>query len=88
MEVKLLLAGNGLAGFCGRVEGPLLHGGDDVFVDAVAETTGHFYVGDPAGGVDDDVEDNVPFGAMRKRGEIRLRRGKVADQSDVDVAGA
>ena len=37
VEVKLLLARNGLAVFGGWVEGPLLNGGDDIFVDAVAK---------------------------------------------------
>jgi hypothetical protein len=79
VEVKLLLACDGLTVFGGRVEGPLLNGGDDVFIDSVAETAGHLYVGDLACGVDDDIEDDVAFGAVREGGEIRLRRGKVAD---------
>ena len=86
MEVEFLLAGDGLAVFRGWVKGPLLDGCNDAFVDAVAETTGHFDVGDLARGVDDNVEDDVAFGAAGEGGEIRLRRGKVADQSDVDVA--
>lgn len=88
MEVEFLLAGYGLAVFGGGMEGPLLNGGDDVFIDAVAETAGHFYVGDLACGVDDDVEDDVAFGAMWERGEIRFRRREVTYQSDVDVSGA
>jgi len=86
VEVEFLLAGDGLAVFRGWVKGPLLDGCNDAFVDAVAETTGHFDVGDLARGVDDNVEDDVAFGAAGEGGEIRLRRGKVADQSDVDVA--
>ena len=86
VEVKLLLAGYGLAVSGGRMEDPLLNGGDDGFVDAVAEATGHFDVGDFACGVDDDVEDDVALGAVREDGEIRLGRGKVACSCDVDVA--
>ena len=86
MEVEFLLAGDGLAVFRGWVKGPLLDGCNDAFVDAVAETAGHFDVGDLARGVDDNVEDDVAFGAVREGGEVGLRRGKVADQSDVDVA--
>ena len=70
MEVEFLFAGYGLAVSGGGVEGPLLNGGDDRFVDAVAKATGHFDVGDFAGCIDDDVEDNVAFGAVRKSGEI------------------
>jgi hypothetical protein len=88
VEVKLLLAGDGLAIFRGWVEGPLLNGCDDVFIDAVAEATGHFYVGYLARGVDDDIEDDIAFGAVREGGEIGLWRGKVIDQGDVDVARA
>jgi len=88
VEVKLLLAGYGLTVFGSRVEGPLLHGRDDGFVDAVAEAAGHFDVGDLSGGVDDDVEDDIAFCASGKSGEVRLGRGKVADESDVDVAFA
>jgi len=86
VEVKLLFAGYGLAVSGGWVEGPLLDGCDDGLVDAVAEATGHFDVGDFACRVDDDVEDNVAFSAAREDGEIRLWRGKVAGPRDVDVA--
>ena len=86
MEVEFLLAGYGLAVAGGRVEGPLLDSGDDGFVDAVAEAAGHFDVGDFAGGVDDDVEDDIAFGAAREDGEIWFWCGKVAGERDVDVA--
>src|ERR1700742_3389912 len=88
VEVKLLLARNGQAVFGGRVEGPFLNCCDDVFIDAVAETTGYFDVSNLACSVDDNVEDHVAFGAVRECGEVWLRRGKVTDQSDVDVARA
>ena len=86
VEVKLLFAGDGLA-ISGRwLESPLLDSSDHCFVDAVAEAAGHFDVGDFACRVDDDVEDDVSFGAARESGEIRLGRGKVAGEGDVDVA--
>lgn len=88
MEVKLLFAGHGLAVPGGGMEGPLLDGCDDGFVDAVAEAAGHFDVGDFSCRVDDDVEDDVAFGAAREHGEVRLWRGKVACPRDVDVAFA
>ena len=88
MEVEFLFAGYGLAVSSGGVEGPLLDGGDDGFVDAVAQAAGHLDVGDFACGVDDDVEDDVALGATGKNGEVRLRGGKVAGERDVDVAGA
>ena len=86
VEVEFLLAGYRLAVFGGWVKGPLLNGCDDAFVDSVAEAAGHFDVSDLASRVDDDVEDDVAFGAVRKSGEVRLWCGKVAEQSDVDVA--
>ena len=86
MEVEFLLASDGLAVFSGWAEGPLLNSGDDVFIDAVTETTSHFDIGNLACGVDDDVEDDVAFGAVWEGGEVRLRRGKVTEQSNVDVA--
>ncbi len=70
MEVEFLFAGYGLAVSGGGVEGPLLDGGDDGFVDAVAQAAGHFDVGDFSCGVDDDVEDDVAFGAAGEGGEI------------------
>jgi hypothetical protein len=88
VEVEFLLAGYGLAISGGGVEGPLLDRGDDGFVDAVAQAAGHLDVGDLAAGVDDDVEDDVAFGAAGESGEVRLWRGEVAGESDVDVAGA
>ena len=88
MEVEFLLAGYGLAVAGGRVEGPLLDSGDDGFVDAVAEAAGHFDVGDFAGSVDDDIEDDVALCAVGERREIRLGPGEITDESDVDVAGA
>ena len=88
MEVEFLLAGDGLAVFRGWVKGPLLDGCNDAFVDAVAETTGHFDVGDLARGVDDNVEDDIALGAAWEGGEVRFGCGEVADQSNVDVAGA
>ena len=45
------------------MKGPLLDSRDDGLVDAVAEAAGHFDVGDFAGGVDNDVEDDVALGA-------------------------
>ena len=72
MEAEFLFAGYGLAVACGGVEGPLLDGGDDGFVDAVTQAAGHFDVGDFSCGVDDDVEDDVAFGAAWESGEVRL----------------
>ena len=72
MEAEFLLAGYGLSVAGGGFEGPLLDDGDDGFVDAVSETAGHFDVGNFACGVDDDVEDDVAFGAAREGGEVRL----------------
>ena len=88
MEVKLLLAGYGLAVFGGGMEGPLLNGCDDGFVDAMAEAAGHLDIGDLAGGVDDDIEDDIALCAAWEGGEVRFGRREVADESDVDVAGA
>ena len=88
MEVEFLFAGYGLTVSGGGVEDPLLDRGDDGFVDAVAEAAGHLDVGDFAGGVDDDVEDDVTFCAAGEGGEVRFWRGKVAGECDVDVAGA
>ena len=73
MEVKLLFAGYGLAVLGGGVEGPLLDGGDDGFIDAVAKALGDLDVGDLAGGVDDDVEDDVAASAAGQRGEVGAR---------------
>src|SRR5205823_13832007 len=80
VEVEFLFAGYGLAVPRGRVESPLLDGGDDVFVDAVAEAAGHLDVGDLAAGVDDDVENDVAFGAVREGGKVGLWRGEVAGE--------
>ena len=88
MEVQFLLARYGLAVSGGGVKDPLLDCRDDGLVDAVAEPAGHFDVGDFAGGVDNDVEDDVALGAVRQHGEIRFWCGKVAGERDVDVAGA
>ena len=88
MEVKLLLAGYGLAVFGGGMEGPLLNGCNYVFVNAVAEAAGHLDVSDLSGGVDDDVEDDIAFSAAWKGGEVRFGRGEITNESDVDVAGA
>ena len=49
VEVKLLLAGYGLAVFGCGMEGPLLDGRDDVLVDTVAQTAGHLDIGNLAG---------------------------------------
>ena len=88
VEVEFLFAGYGLAVSGSGAEGPLLDGGDDGFVDAVAQAAGHFDVGDLARRVDDDVEDDVAFGAAGKGGEVRLWGGEVAGEGDVDVAGS
>ncbi len=72
MEVEFLFAGYGLAVSGGGVEGPLLDGRDDGFVDAVAQTAGHLDVGNFACGVDDDVEDDVALGAAGEGGEVGL----------------
>jgi len=88
VEVKLLLAGYGLAVFGGGMEGPLLNGCNYVFVNAVAEAAGHLDVSDLSGGVDDDVEDDIAFSAAWKGGEVRFGRGEITNESDVDVAGA
>ena len=72
METELLFAGYGLAVSGSGVEGPLLDGGDDGFVYAVAQTACHFDVGDFSCGVDDDVEDDVALSAAREGGEIRF----------------
>jgi hypothetical protein len=68
MEAEFLLAGDGLSVAGGGFERPLLDCSDDGFVDAVAEAASHFDVGDFSCGVDDDVEDDVAFGAMREGG--------------------
>ena len=86
MEVKFLFAGYGLAVSGRRMKGPLLDCCDDGFVDAVAEAAGHFDICDLAGGVDDDVEDDIAFGAAREDGEIWFWCGEVAGERDVDVA--
>ena len=78
VEVKLLLAGYRLAVFGCGMEGPLLHGCDDVLVDAVAEAAGHLDVGNLAGRVDHDVEDDVAFCAAGEGREVRLGWGEVA----------
>jgi hypothetical protein len=72
METEFLFAGYGLTVAGGRVEGPLLDGGDDGFIDAVPEAAGHFDVGNFSCGVDDDVEDDVAFCAMGEGGEVRF----------------
>jgi len=87
VEVEFLFAGYGLTVPGGGVEGPLLDSCNDGFVDAVAQAAGHLDVGDLACGVDDDVENDVTFGATGEGREVRLRRGKVAGEGDVDVAG-
>ena len=87
MEVEFLFAGYRLAVSGGGVEGPLLDRCDDGFIDAVAQAAGHLDVGDLARRVDDDVEDDIAFGAAREGGEVRLWSGKVAGECDVDVAG-
>ena len=79
MEVQLLLAGYGLAVFGGRMEGPLLDRCYYVLVDAVAQAACHLDVCNLAGGVDNDIEDDIAFGAAGERGEVRLRCRKVAD---------
>jgi hypothetical protein len=86
VEVKFLLAGYRLPVSGRRMEGPLLDCCDDGFVDAVAETAGHFDICDSACCVDDDVEDDIAFGAAREDGEIWLWCGEVAGERDVDVA--
>jgi len=86
VEMELLFAGHGLAVPGCWVEGPLLDGGDNGFIDAMAKAAGHFDLRNFAGGVDYDIEDDVALGAAGKSGEIRLGRGKVAGEGDVDVA--
>jgi len=86
VEAEFLFAGYRLAVSGGGVEGPLLDGGDDGFVDAVAEAAGHFDIGNFACGVDDDVEDDVAFGAAREGGEVRFGRWEVVGEGYVDVA--
>jgi hypothetical protein len=88
VKVKFLFAGYGLAVSGSGVEGPLLDCCDDGFVDAVTQAAGHLDVGDFASGVDDNVEDDVAFGAAGQDGEIRLGSRKVTGESDVDVARA
>ena len=88
MKVKFLFAGYGLAVSGSGVEGPLLDCCDDGFVDAVTQAAGHLDVGDFASGVDDNVEDDVAFGAAGQDGEVWLGTGKVAGESNVDVARA
>ena len=83
-----MLASYGLAVACGRVEGPLLDGCNDDFVDAVAQAAGYLQVRDFSGGIDDDIDDYIAFCAVGKRGEIGLWRGEEAGQSYVDIAGA
>ena len=77
MEVKLLLAGYGLAIFCCGMEGPLLDCCDDVLVDAVAQAAGHLDIGNLARRVDNDVENDIAFCACREGREVRLRWGEV-----------
>jgi hypothetical protein len=48
VEAEFLFAGYGLAVSGGRVESPLLDGGDDGLVDAVTKAARHFDVGDLA----------------------------------------
>ena len=81
-----MFAGYGLTVFGGGMEGPLLNGCDDGFVDAMAEAAGHLDVGDLTSGVDDDIEDDISLSASGKSGEVRLWRWKVAGECDVDVA--
>ena len=88
MKVEFLLAGDGLAVSGGGVKSPLLDGGDDCLVDAVAKAAGYFDVGDFSCRVDDDIEDDVALCAAGKDGEIRLRRWEEAGSGDVDVAGS
>jgi len=78
VEVKLLLAGYGLAVFGCGMEGPLLDGCDDVLVDSVAQAAGDLDVGDLAGRVDNDVEDDIAFCAAGEGREVRLRWREVA----------
>ena len=72
MEAEFLFAGYGLAVAGGGFERPLLDCSDDGFVDAVAEAAGHFDVCDFSRGVDDDVEDDIAFGAAGKDGQVGL----------------
>ena len=88
MEMKFLFARYGLAVSGSGVEGPLLDCCDDGFVDAVTQAAGHLDVGDFAGGIDDDIEDDVALGAAGEHGQVRLGGGKVAGESNVDVARA
>ena len=88
MEAEFLLAGYGLAVSGSGFEGPLLDGCDDGFVDAMTEAAGHLDVGDLTCCVDDNVEDDVTLSASWEWGEIRFWRGKVAGESDIDVAFA
>jgi hypothetical protein len=88
VEMKFLFARYGLAVPGGWVEGPLLDCCDDGFVDAVTQAAGHLDVGDFAGGIDDDIEDDVALGAAGEHGQVRLGGGKVAGESNVDVARA
>jgi hypothetical protein len=78
VEVKLLFAGYRLTVFGCGMEGPLLDGCDDVLVDAVAQAAGHLDVGDLAGRVDHDVEDDIAFCAAGEGREVRLGWWEVA----------
>jgi len=68
VEEKFLLAGYGDSVAGGRLEGPPLDGGQDGFVDAVAQAPLHSELSDVAFRVDDDIYDDI---TTRAGGQLR-----------------
>ncbi len=87
MEQQFLFARDWLAVPGGGVECPLPDCGDYAFVDTVTDAALHGELSDFSIFIDDDVEDDIAFGAVGQLGEIGSGGGKDSEEGDADVAG-
>jgi hypothetical protein len=88
VEKEFLLAGDGVAIASGGLEDPGLNDGENRVVHRLAEALGDFGLGDFAGFIDHDIDDNVSASVARKLGEVRRRAREEGGKGDRDVAAS